>query len=230
MGVVYRAVDTVLEREVALKVQRYTDSGDQSLLRFFREAKVVASLRHRNIVTVYDLGQDDGRLYFVMELLRGEDLTEKLESKQKLSLELKVHIISEIAEGLAHAHRKGIVHRDIKPRNVFVTDEGEIKLLDLRFLVLVPADNAYSSSNGLHLKLFTPKGHLYQKLRVPIAPAATSAGNQRRRSRYRWVSASLPVAGTTIVTSSLYGRWSAAAYVEGESSPCARPRRFVIRE
>lgn len=130
MGVVYRALDTVLEREVALKLQRHADSGDQSFARFFREAKVVASLRHRNIVTVFDLGQDDGRLYIVMELLRGEDLTEKLESKQKLSLELKVHIISEIAEGLAHAHRKGIVHRDIKPRNVFVTDGGEIKLLD----------------------------------------------------------------------------------------------------
>jgi predicted Ser/Thr protein kinase len=130
MGVVYRALDTVLEREVALKVQRYADAEDQSFLRFFREAKLVASLRHRNIVTVFDLGQDDGRLFIVMELLRGEDLTNKLESKQKLSLELKVHIVSELAEGLAYAHRKGIVHRDIKPRNVFVTDEGEVKLLD----------------------------------------------------------------------------------------------------
>jgi serine/threonine protein kinase len=131
MGVVYRAVDTVLEREVALKVQRYVDTpDDQSLARFFREAKLIASLRHRNIVTIYDMGQDDDKLYIVMELLRGEDLSTKLASGEHLSLELRIHIVSEVAEGLSHAHRKGIVHRDIKPRNVFLTEDGEVKLLD----------------------------------------------------------------------------------------------------
>lgn len=98
------------------------------------------------------------------------------------------------------------------------------EILDLRFLVLVPADDA----GTLHLKLFTPKGHLYQELRVTTELAADR--NQRRRSRHRWLSASLPVAGTTIVTSSLYGRWRAEAYVDDGSSPCARPRSFIIRE
>jgi serine/threonine protein kinase len=152
MGVVYRALDTVLEREVALKVQRYGDSPeDQSFERFFREAKLIASLRHRNIVTIYDMGQEEDKLYIVMELLRGEDLSTKLASQQHLSLELKVHVISEVAEGLAHAHQKGIVHRDIKPRNVFLTEDGEVKLLDFGL-----AHIAYSTLTEAGQLLGTP--------------------------------------------------------------------------
>lgn len=131
MGIVYRAFDRVLEREVALKTQRIDDSsGDESVERFFREARLIASLQHRNIVTVHDLGQDADTVYIVMEVLKGEDLHRILQSGKHVALEEKVRYVREVAEGLAHAHRKGIVHRDIKPRNVFVTDEGEVKLLD----------------------------------------------------------------------------------------------------
>jgi hypothetical protein len=105
-------------------------------------------------------------------------------------------------------------------------DFSASEVLDLRFLVLVPNDDP----SPLYLKLFTPKGHLYQKLRVSLEPVSVEANRQRRRSRYRWVSASLPVAGTTIATSSLYGRWRAEAYVEGENAPCTQPRSFVIHQ
>jgi serine/threonine protein kinase len=131
MGIVYRAFDRLLEREVALKTQRVEETpGDQSVERFFREARLIASLNHRNIVTVYDLGQDGETVFIVMELLQGEDLSVVLQSGKHVPLEEKVRYVREVAEGLAHAHAKGIVHRDIKPRNVFITDEGEVKLLD----------------------------------------------------------------------------------------------------
>jgi serine/threonine-protein kinase len=128
---VYRAVDPMLEREVAIKTQSVdVVQNEESIQRFLREARLVASLEHRNIVTVFELGQEANRIYIVMELLRGEDLGTKLRSGRHLSLEQKLRIVSEAGRGLAHAHRKGVVHRDVKPRNVFLTDDGQVKLLD----------------------------------------------------------------------------------------------------
>jgi serine/threonine protein kinase len=129
-GVVYKAIDPVLEREVAIKKQIVEGvERDESIQRFLREARLVANLKHRNIVTVFDLGQDHEGIYIVMELLHGEDLSETLRLR-RLSLEQKLRVLSEVGAGLAHAHRRGVVHRDVKPRNVFLTEEGEVKLLD----------------------------------------------------------------------------------------------------
>jgi serine/threonine protein kinase len=131
MGVVYRARDTVLEREVALKTHTVGDEPDaQSVERFFREARVVASLKHQNIITVFDLGQERDKVFIAMEILEGEDLTGVLSGGRHISLEAKVHIVESVARGLAHAHDRGIVHRDIKPRNVFLCHDGTVKLLD----------------------------------------------------------------------------------------------------
>lgn len=131
MGIVYRALDTVLQREVALKTHTVGAEPDvQSVERFFREARVVASFKHRNIVTLFDLGRDGDKVFIAMELLEGEDLTGVLTGGRHLSLEEKLYIVESISRGLAHAHDRNIVHRDIKPRNVFLTDEGDVKLLD----------------------------------------------------------------------------------------------------
>ncbi len=130
-GVVYRAIDPMLEREVAIKKQ--TVEGVQkgeSIQRFLREARLIAKLEHRNIVTVFELGQEKDGVYIVMELLRGEDLCERLRSRRHLSLEQKLRILVEVGRGLAHAHRRGVIHRDMKPRNVFLTEDGDVKLLD----------------------------------------------------------------------------------------------------
>lgn len=133
MGVVYLAYDTVLERDVALKVMASSITSDPELKdRFEREAKAVARLHHPNIVTVYDLGYDDqGAPFIAMEYLRGtEKDLEHLMRKASLPLEKKLAIVEQICRGLAHAHQQGIVHRDIKPANIFVTESGEIKIMD----------------------------------------------------------------------------------------------------
>jgi len=130
-GIVYRAIDPMLEREVAIKKQTVDRlQRDESIQRFLREARLIANLEHRNVVTVFELGQEEDGVYIVMELLRGEDLCERLRSRKHLSLEQKVRILGEVGRGLAHAHRRGVVHRDVKPRNVFLTEDGEVKLLD----------------------------------------------------------------------------------------------------
>lgn len=100
------------------------------------------------------------------------------------------------------------------------------EILDLEFQVVVPVD---ASPAALELKLFTPKGHLYQKLDVPSASPTSSSSPPKRKPRYRTITARLPVAGTTIVNNSLYGTWRVEAYFEGERVACAKPRTFVIK-
>jgi serine/threonine protein kinase len=130
MGEVYRARDTKLDREVAIKVLPEKLAGDAAALaRFEREARAVAALSHPNILGIYDLGREDGVTYVAMELLHGETLRERLEEgalPQRKALEYAL----QIAHALAAAHEKGIVHRDLKPENVFVTSEGRVKVLD----------------------------------------------------------------------------------------------------
>lgn len=132
MGVVYRAQDTVLEREVALKLlwEDFCDD-DSALTRFQREARAVARLTHRNIVTLYELAQqENGRPYIAMEFLRGAPLDKRLRSDPPLTLVEKVDIVAQLCAGLHFAHEQGVVHRDVKPANIWVLPDATVKLLD----------------------------------------------------------------------------------------------------
>ena len=132
MGAVYQALDPVLEREVALKVMLPETAGDpEQKQRFEREARAVAKLTHPCVVTVFDLGyHTDGSPYIVMELLRGRDLLARMRGGPPLALEEKLSIVAQVLDGLGAAHKKGIVHRDVKPANVFLTDEGSARIMD----------------------------------------------------------------------------------------------------
>jgi serine/threonine protein kinase len=131
MGVVYRGKDTVIGRPVAVKMLiSDIDVSDEARQRFFREARSAGQLAHRNIITIYDFGEEGGRAYIVMELLTGESLTNLLARGVKLPLEQQVEIMMRVSEGLAFAHSRGIVHRDVKPANLFVTTDRQVKILD----------------------------------------------------------------------------------------------------
>jgi eukaryotic-like serine/threonine-protein kinase len=137
MGEVYRASDTRLGREVALKIVPGAFAKDADRLRRFeQEARAVAALNHPNILAVFDIGQHEGSPFLVSELLEGESLRDVLDRgplTQRKTIEYGV----QIAHGLAAAHEKGIVHRDLKPENVFVTKDGRIKILDFGLAKLV---------------------------------------------------------------------------------------------
>ena len=130
MGEVYLARDTRLKRDVAIKVlpDRLEDEPNV-VARFEREAQIVASLSHPNIIAIHDFGRGEGMSYAVMELLEGETLRETLE-RVKLSPRKAVEIALQIAAGLAAAHERGIIHRDLKPANIFMTKHGLVKILD----------------------------------------------------------------------------------------------------
>jgi len=130
MGEVYRAFDTGLERDVAIKVlpREVADDFDRRA-RFEREAKSIAALNHENIVTIHSIGEDGGVRYLAMELVEGEGLDDRIPQSGLATDEL-LEIAIPVASALAAAHAKGIVHRDLKPANVMVTPEGKVKVLD----------------------------------------------------------------------------------------------------
>lgn len=129
MGSVYLARDLTLEREVAIKVIKTADDSREIYDRFRREAKTAAKLSHPNIVPLHAFGEVEGMPYFVMGYVRGESLADRLRREGKLSEEEARRIFAEIADALDHAHRQGIVHRDIKPDNVLLEDESGRALL-----------------------------------------------------------------------------------------------------
>ena len=138
MGEVYKARDTRLNRVVAVKVLLGSvDVGPELTRRFEREAQAVAALNHPNICTVYDIGDERGTPYFVMEYLAGETLAARL-SRGGLPLQQALQHAVGIADALDKAHRAGVVHRDVKPSNIVLTDAGA-KLLDFGLAKLVPA-------------------------------------------------------------------------------------------
>jgi serine/threonine protein kinase len=127
----YRGRDKVLNREVTIKVLRDIYSTDPKFVtRFQRGAKTASTLQHPNIVQVYDYGQTDGNYFIVMELIEGTDLRHYLRSRAVLNNERAIIIAHDVALGLGAAHRRGIVHRDVKPQNVLVGRDGSIKLTD----------------------------------------------------------------------------------------------------
>src|SRR5438067_148334 len=131
MGVVYRAEDTVLNRVVAIKIMSESIARQQELRdRFLREAQMAGSLSHPNIVTVYDFGETDGHLFIAMEFVEGSDLETRLGRREPMKLQAKLEIVVDVLTALAYAHKRGIVHRDVKPANVRITDDGRAKLMD----------------------------------------------------------------------------------------------------
>jgi serine/threonine protein kinase len=129
MGEVYRAKDSRLGRDVAVKILSGHLIDPQSMRRFEHEAKAVAALAHPNILVLYDVGEHEGTHYAITELLEGETLRDRL-SRGPLAWRQAVELGAAIAEGLSAAHSKGIIHRDIKPGNIFLTSDGRVKILD----------------------------------------------------------------------------------------------------
>jgi serine/threonine-protein kinase len=131
MGVLYRGTDPVLDRDVAIKVMLAgIGEGDQMFARFYREARAVAKLQHRNVVTVFEFGDEGGTPYIVMEYLRGTNLAVRLATPPPLTFDAKLDIVTQLCAGLGYAHAQGVVHRDVKPANTFLLDDGSVKLLD----------------------------------------------------------------------------------------------------
>lgn len=142
MALVYRAKDTLLNRIVAIKVLRDQFASDAEFIeRFRREAQSAASLSHPNVVNIYDVGQTDHAHFIVMEYVQGQNLSVIIREKGALSEHFVVSVALQIAKALAHAHHHGIVHRDIKPHNILITQDGRVKVTDFGIAQAISSAN-----------------------------------------------------------------------------------------
>ena len=131
MGEVFKSFYPMLRRWFALKVfSSNVEITAELRARFLQEAQAGAMLSHPNIVTVHDLGEQDGHLFIVMELLEGEELRQLIASRKNIGLGEKLSLMVQVCKGVEYAHSKGVIHRDIKPGNIFVLTDGHVKLLD----------------------------------------------------------------------------------------------------
>ncbi len=131
MGIVYRAEDPRLGRPVALKTTNAEVAGNPNLLkRFYREAQAAAKLAHPNIVTIYEIDEANGVPFIAMEFLEGESLQKIIADRANIPILKKVHIVIDTCKGLDYAHQRGIVHRDVKPGNIVVLNDGQVKIVD----------------------------------------------------------------------------------------------------
>src|SRR5262245_988471 len=150
MGEVYRARDSKLKREVAIKILPEEFSRDQDRVgRFQREAEVLASLNHANIASIYDLQEDSGSRFLILELVEGETLAERI-ARGALPQDEALGFARQIAEALEAAHEKGIIHRDLKPANVKITRDGKVKVLDFGLAKAFATEAACAASGFSH--------------------------------------------------------------------------------
>ena len=162
MGEVWKAKDTRLDRLVAIKVlPEHLAKSPDSLARFEREAKAVAALNHPNITGIFDIGNSDGIAYVAMELLEGESLRTRLD-QGPLSPRKATELAIQLAQGLAAAHEKGVIHRDLKPDNLWITKEGRLKILDFglakQLPTLGPSSDSFLPTAAIQPEHHTEKG------------------------------------------------------------------------
>ncbi|MEV6524253.1 PASTA domain-containing protein [Longispora sp. NPDC051575] len=149
MATVYHAMDERLEREIAIKIIHPTHAGKRQFTdRFEREAKMIARLTHPNIVAVYDEGSHDGLPYLVMEYVRGRTLRDVLNDRGTLPGDEALNIMAAVLAALGAAHRAGLVHRDVKPENVLIADDGQVKVADFGLARAVEASGEENTASG----------------------------------------------------------------------------------
>ena len=149
MSRVYLAHDMILNRDVAIKVLHYDfDDEEVSTKRFRREALSATSLSHPNIVDIYDVGEDDGYQYLVMEYIHGQTLKHFIQSNGPLTPEQAVPIMQQIVSAIAHAHHNGIIHRDIKPQNILMDESFQVKITDFGIAMALNA-TAHTKTNSI---------------------------------------------------------------------------------
>jgi eukaryotic-like serine/threonine-protein kinase len=142
MATVYEAKDVILDRNVAVKILRSEHVNDPEFIRrFHREAHAATSLAHPNIVNIYDVGEDEDIHYIVMELVEGQTLKEYINHNKPLALIKVIDIMTQLTDGIAHAHENNIIHRDIKPQNILIDDKGTVKVADFGIAL---ASNSYT--------------------------------------------------------------------------------------
>lgn len=170
-GIVYRASDPLLQRDVALKVLSDLCSDPEDQRRFLTEAQALARLSHSNIVTVFDVGETGGRPFIAMELVSGVTLAEMLRKSQGAPLSLTaVHrIISDLASALDHVHSAGLVHRDIKPSNVMITPAGRLVLMDFGVALAAGRTRLTQADYGMGTAEYAPPEQISG---VSVGPAA----------------------------------------------------------
>ncbi|MGE8079208.1 Stk1 family PASTA domain-containing Ser/Thr kinase [Peribacillus loiseleuriae] len=142
MANVYLAQDMILEREVALKILRMDFNNDEEFIkRFNREAQSATSLTHPNIVSIYDVGEEDDIYYIVMEYVRGLTLKQYIQKFYPVPIEKALDILKQITSAISQAHHNGIIHRDIKPQNILIDDHGNVKITDFGIALALSATN-----------------------------------------------------------------------------------------
>jgi eukaryotic-like serine/threonine-protein kinase len=140
MGEVYKARDSVINRLVALKTITNTLAHNKDLLeRFYQEARAAGTLQHPNIVTIFELNKEGETPYIAMEFLEGESLERIISRKPTLSISEKLGYVVPVCRALDYAHKRGIVHRDVKPANIMATSDGTVKVVDFGIARLVDA-------------------------------------------------------------------------------------------
>ena len=158
MGEVYRAHDSRLDRTVAIKILPTSFVTDHDRLqRFAQEARAAAALNHPNILSIFDIGEDQGTPYVVSELLEGETLRARLQ-KAPIPLRKAMNYALQVARGLAAAHEKGIVHRDLKPENLFITNDDRVKILDFGLAKMVRQPGASDLGDDMTAQFATEAG------------------------------------------------------------------------